>query len=420
MNTGMVASAVALTESGVLVNGLCATDLLSGFEVRCADGDGAGDPTGPEGPDGPDGPDGPAGPVFRGSQVPLRRLEAVRELVAEVLDVRASDPELTSANPVVPRTVFPWGIGSSVSDVLVAGPDKDATAAYLRMTGLRARTVDVSSALRLAGDLAEAREEVEDRGTDAPDEDSDEYPAGQAGEERGRTVRDGTGRAGASRRVPVLATVVAVTAVVLVGLVAGNLALRTVDPGLPGETATAARGAPERDRGPRPEPGPEPGPESATAPGAEDGASWRDMSAGGPDAEGAAGTPDAVVSVDVPGWRMTESTPDSEIWTSGDEGMRVLVAARPTPVGTQDELDAVMLRALDGLGGDGGDGGVVVTDRSPVAYEERFPDSTTSWRVLLVDGHQVSVGCQYRELTEGRRENCDRFTATARVTAGPG
>lgn len=141
------------------------------------------------------------------------------------------------------------------------------------------------------------------------------------------------------------------------------------------------------------------------------------MSAGGPDAEGAAGTPDAVVSVDVPGWRMTESTPDSEIWTSGDEGMRVLVAARPTPVGTQDELDAVMLRALDGLGGDGG---VVVTGRSPVAYEERFPDSTTSWRVLLVDGHQVSVGCQYRELTEGRRENCDRFTATARVTAGPG
>ena len=56
MNTGMVASAVALTESGVLVNGLCATDLRSGFEVRCADGDGAGDPTGPEGPDGPDGP----------------------------------------------------------------------------------------------------------------------------------------------------------------------------------------------------------------------------------------------------------------------------------------------------------------------------------------------------------------------------
>jgi hypothetical protein len=219
MNAGMVASAVALTESGILVNGLCATDLLSGVEVRCADA-----------------PDAAAGgPEFRGSGVPLLRLEAVRELVEEVLEAREADPELTSANPVVPRTVFPWGIGASVSDILVAGPDKDATAAYLRMTGLRARTVDVSQALRLAGDLAEARAEVAD-----PD------PAGageQAGEEAGEEIRDQVGdqageqdraesvvgsrsrgtRPSVPPRVIVLAAV-ALVSVVLVGLAAGCLA----------------------------------------------------------------------------------------------------------------------------------------------------------------------------------------------------
>jgi type VII secretion-associated protein (TIGR03931 family) len=126
------------------------------------------------------------------------------------------------------------------------------------------------------------------------------------------------------------------------------------------------------------------------------------------------------VTVDVPGWRMTEATADSEIWTSGDAGMRVLIAASPTPVGTQDQLDAAMLRALDGLDGPGADSGVVVTGRSPVAYEEHFPDSTTSWRVLLVDGHQVSVGCQYREFSEDRGETCDRFGATVRVSAAAG
>ena len=120
--------------------------------------------------------------------------------------------------------------------------------------------------------------------------------------------------------------------------------------------------------------------------------------------------PDAPqVTVDVPGWEVTESTAERDIWTSGDAGMRVLLAATPTPIGTQGELDTAMLRALDGADD------VVVTNRSPVSYEEHFPDSTTSWRVRLVDGHQVSVGCQYRDLTEDRQAVCDRFGATARV-----
>ncbi|MGN0094484.1 MAG: type VII secretion-associated protein, partial [Corynebacterium sp.] len=156
---------------------------------------------------------------------------------------------------------------------------------------------------------------------------------------------------------------------------------------------------------------------SPTTAAVPDATGWRELSPGDRASEELAGDPVTAVSVDVAGWRMTESTSDSEIWTSDDGGMRVLIAARPTPVGTQDELDAAMLGALDGLDGNGG---IRVTERSPVAYEEYFPDSTTSWRVRLVDGHQVSVGCQYREVSEDRREVCERFTATARVSAATG
>lgn len=402
MSAGMVATAVALTESGILVNGLCVTDLLSGYEVRCTDPEL--DPETQEGQEGHRGhrghgdTDGGTGaPVFRGSVVPLHRLEAVRELVEEVLEARAADPELTSANPVVPRTVFPWGIGAHTTDILVTGPDKDATAAYLRMTGVRARTVDVSQALRLAGDLAEAQAEVADPAPPpvaVPDDEPDQAEKG------GRML---------SRRVLIL-TAVSVT---LVGLVVGVGLLRPA--GAPGASETAA------DAGTTPVQDGDPGEQSATTTAAvPDATGWRELSPGDRAPEEVAGDPVTAVSVDVAGWRMTESTSDSEIWTSDDVGMRVLIAARPTPVGTQGELDAAMLGALDALDGLDGNGDIRVTDRSPVAYEEYFPDSTTSWRVRLVDGHQVSVGCQYREASDDRREVCERFTATARVTAATG
>lgn len=403
MSTGMVATAVALTESGILVNGLCVTDLLSGYEVRCTDPEL--DPeteAGGKGAKGGKDTDGGSGaPVFRGSTVPLRRLEAVRELVEEVLEARAADPELTSANPVVPRTVFPWGIGAHTTDILVAGPDKDATAAYLRMTGVRARTVDVSQALRLAGDLAEAQAEAQAEVADpvstpvtVPEDGPDQAGKG------GRTL---------SRRVLVLSAV----SVTLVGLVVGAGLLRSVGaPDAPDAPDTAAGAATTLVQGEGT--GVQSAPTTAAVP---DATGWRELSPGDRASEELAGDPVTAVSVDVAGWRMTESTSDSEIWTSDDGGMRVLIAARPTPVGTQDELDAAMLGALDGLDGNGG---IRVTERSPVAYEEYFPDSTTSWRVRLVDGHQVSVGCQYREVSEDRREVCERFTATARVSAATG
>ncbi|MDN5685040.1 type VII secretion-associated protein, partial [Corynebacterium glyciniphilum] len=199
----------------------------------------------------------------------------------------------------------------------------------------------------------------------------------------------------------------------LVGLVVGGGLLRPAGaPGASGASETAA------DAGITPVQDGDPGEQSATTTAAvPDATGWRELSPGDRAPAEVAGDPVTAVSVDVAGWRMTESTSDSEIWTSDDVGMRVLIAARPTPVGTQGELDAAMLGALDALDGNGD---IRVTDRSPVAYEEYFPDSTTSWRVRLVDGHQVSVGCQYREASDDRREVCERFTATARVTAATG
>lgn len=397
MSTGMVATAVALTESGILVNGLCVTDLLSGYEVRCTDSELDSGP-GTETEAGGKGTDGGSGvPVFRGSTVPLRRLEAVRELVEEALEARAADPELTSANPVVPRTVFPWGIGAHTTDILVTGPDKDVTAAYLRMTGVRARTVDVSQALRLAGDLAEAQAEVADP---AP------TPVAVPGDEPDRAEKGG-------RTLPRRALVLTAVSVALAGLVVGAGLLRpagTPDASDASDTSAGAEITPVQDEGTGEQP-------VTTTEAVADATGWRELSPGDRASEEVAGDPVTAVSVDVAGWRMTESTSDSEIWTSDDDGMRVLIAARPTPVGTQDELDAAMLGALDGLDGNGD---IRVTGRSPVAYEEYFPDSTTSWRVRLVDGHQVSVGCQYREVSDDRREVCERFTATARVVAATG
>lgn len=386
MTTGMVAEAVALTESGVLVNGLCATDLLSGLEVRAEPGveDSVRD-----------------GPTYRGSGVALRKLESVRELVEEVLEARADDPELTSANPVTPRRVFPWGIGAARSDVLVVGPDKEVTASYLRVMGLRARTVDVARALRLSGDLAVARSDVADGSDNTGDtEDTGNTGnTGDTGDARGPDVPDrGSGGSGARPRVVVMA-VVALAAVMLLGgaLVVGPSGTEEVAGQVHVDEATPGT-EPEPDQGPEP---------------------WREMHSGdrdGPD-DAPGGEPAVSVAVDVAGWEVTETTVDREIWTSEDEGMRVLVAARPTPVDTQEELDTAMLGALDGLDGNGE---VRVTNRSPVSYEEYFPESTTAWQVRLVDGHQVSVGCQYREFSADRREVCDQFGATARVNATTG
>ncbi|WP_297005305.1 type VII secretion-associated protein, partial [uncultured Corynebacterium sp.] len=122
---------------------------------------------------------------------------------------------------------------------------------------------------------------------------------------------------------------------------------------------------------------------------------------------------DIPVNAELVGWTLREATARREIWMSDDPDARILVAATPTPLGTQEELDARMLAGLGDMAG------VRVTSRGPVDYEEHSGRSTTRWQVRLIDGHQVSVGCQYRAGTAAatgeRLAACDRFTATARV-----
>lgn len=386
----MLTDAVALTESGVLVNGLSATDLLSGFQVN-----------GEQSPVEATTEEEGASPDFRGSGVPLSRLEDVRELVAEVLEERAADPELTSANPAVPRRVFPWGIGIGTSDVVVVGPDKEVTAAYLRMVGLRARTVDATETLRIAGDLATARSVVAEGVLEEPESEleSDDEPEPRNDLRQRRTLKRG------GRTLPRPAIVAAVSFLVVGGaavVLAGTVVLPTSGTADTADTADTAEGASQSPRTSTP-------PQSAAA---EPGEQWRELTSDRAGAEPGAPRPEVTVIVDVPGWQVTDSSGQRDIWTSDDPDMRVLTAAAPTPVGTQAELDTAMLAALEGTG----DGeGLTVTARSPVDYEESFPDSTTQWRVRLIDGHQVSVGCQYRRESAQRMEVCDRFTSTARV-----
>lgn len=392
MVSGMTVQAVGLVESGVLVNGWTVTDLLSGYAVR-------GEPPVDEVAGGVT-----ATVTWKNSGVPLARLESVRELVAEVLEVRAADPELTSPNPQVPRVLFPWGVGEARTDVLVTGPDDRVTAAYLRSVGVRARCVDRDAALRLAADLEMARSELAEL-EGGPDED---LPEEDLPEEWAGDLPD---RSPALRRPVVVAAVVAVGVLVVVGIVAAA--------GLSGGDGTASASAPTSSPAP-----PVTVTSVVSSPSA---APWQDPvrhTAGGSDgSDGTDGTDDAPVSTvdraDVPvnadldGWTLREATQRREIWMSDDPDARILVAATPTPVGTQEDLDTRMLTGLADVPG------VRVTATGPVDYEESGTSSVTRWQVRLIDGHQVSVGCQYRagtaEQTAARLAACDRFTATARV-----
>lgn len=88
--------------------------------------------------------------------------------------------------------------------------------------------------------------------------------------------------------------------------------------------------------------------------------------------------------------------------------MRILVSATLTPLKTQEELDGAVLKALENTEG------VRVAGRAPVSYEESYPDSTTIWHVRLVEGHQVSIGCQFRQITGARLKVCEEAASTAR------
>ncbi len=419
---GLLAEALALQESGVLVSGMTVTDLATGFVVT---GDAEMQRPGYLQYEGADSAAGAAGRAdamddveFQRSGLSLGRLSELFEMVSEVLEQRQEHPEAAAVNPPEPRELFPWGIGLREVDVLVTGSFAVQVVHYLRIMGVRARLVDNDMVLRVASELALAQQELQhlnlaepvrfgevDSGAAEPVEEAEEWQE----VEEGASIRKEEGKD--NRRLP--AALAALALFIVGGLVAtftvfdSQAAENTVSAdgagstgstGITGSTESTASvqgdSSVESEEPVADEPFPEPHRRGVTT------------------ADQSSRRADIPISVNVDGWHLGGATRAREEYVGDDEGMRVLVAAKETPLKTQEEMDAAMLGALNDVSV--GDSGVTVVSTQPVSYEENYPSSTTLWHVRLVDGHQISVGCQYRQWNEQREKVCQEFVATAR------
>lgn len=433
---GLLAEALALQESGVLVSGMTVTDLATGFVVT---GDAEMQRPGYLQYEGADSAAGAAGTVsavgaagradamddveFQRSGLSLGRLSELFEMVSEVLEQRQEYPEAAAVNPPEPRELFPWGIGLREVDVLVTGSFAVQVVHYLRIMGVRARLVDNDMVLRVASELALAQQELEhlnlaepihhrnvDTAVAEPVEEAEEWQEVEGASIRKEERKD-------NRRLP--AALVALALFIVGGLVATftvfdsqaaeNTAGSEGTEGTEGtESAVSSTGSlsVEPEEPIADESGLEGTGEEATEPFPEP------HRRGVTTADQSSRRADIPISVNVDGWRLGSATRAREEYIGDDEGMRVLVAAKETPLKTQEEMDAAMLGALNDVSSS--DDGVTVVSTQPVSYEESYPSSTTLWHVRLVDGHQISVGCQYRQWNEQREKVCQEFVETAR------
>ncbi|CAM2872349.1 type VII secretion-associated protein [Corynebacterium jeikeium] len=428
---GLLAEALALQESGVLVSGMTVTDLATGFVVT---GDAEMQRPGYLQYEGADSAAGAAGTAsaagaasradamddveFQRSGLSLGRLSELFEMVSEVLEQRQEYPEAAAVNPPEPRELFPWGIGLREVDVLVTGSFAVQVVHYLRIMGVRARLVDNDVVLRVASELALAQQELEHLNFAEPvrHRDTDTAVAEPVAEaEEWQEVDEGASikkeERKDNRRLP------AALAALALFIIGGLVATFTVFDSQAAENTASAEGTdsaasvegdssvePEDSVGDEPaseevdeeltEPFPEPHRRGVTT------------------ADQSSKRADIPISVNVDGWHLGSATRAREEYIGDDKGMRVLVAAKETPLKTQEEMDAAMLGALNDVSS--GDDGVTVVSTQPVSYEESYPSSTTLWHVRLVDGHQISVGCQYRQWNEQREKVCQEFVETAR------
>ena len=128
------------------------------------------------------------------------------------------------------------------------------------------------------------------------------------------------------------------------------------------------------------------------------------------------------VRVELPaGWRVDErATAEALVLVDGGT-MRVLVSAGEVPWGM--DADGIVAGLTAHAAGDPAMDGVrreVIDGLDVVVHEERPPDgSVVLWQHKLVDGWQVSVGCQFRGATIPQvRPVCGRALRSAAV-AGP-
>lgn len=428
---GLLAEALALQESGVLVSGMTVTDLATGFVVT---GDAEMQRPGYLQYEGADSAAGAASTAseagaasradamddveFQRSGLSLGRLTELFEMVSEVLEQRQEYPEAAAVNPPEPRELFPWGIGLREVDVLVTGSFAVQVVHYLRIMGVRARLVDNDMVLRVASELALAQQELEhlnladpvrrgeaETAMVEPVEEAEEWQEVDEGASIKKEERKD------NRRLP------AALAALALFIVGGLVATFTVFDSQAAENTASAEGTDsaasvEGDSSVEPEgyvgdePASEEVDEELTEPFPEP------HRRGVTTADQSSRRADIPISVNVDGWHLGSATRAREEYIGDDKGMRVLVAAKETPLKTQEEMDAAMLGALNDVSS--GDDGVTVVSTQPVSYEESYPSSTTLWHVRLVDGHQISVGCQYRQWNEQREKVCQEFVATAR------
>lgn len=419
---GLLAEALALQESGVLVSGMTVTDLATGFVVT---GDAEMQRPGYLQYEGADSAAGAASGAdamddveFQRSGLSLGRLSELFEMVSEVLEQRQEYPEAAAVNPPEPRELFPWGIGLREVDVLVTGSFAVQVVHYLRIMGVRARLVDNDVVLRVASELALAQQELEHLNFAEPvrHRDTDTAVAEPVAEaEEWQEVDEGASikkeERKDNRRLP------AALAALALFIVGGLVATFTVFDSQAAENTASAEdtdsaASVEGDSSVEPEgsvgdePASEEVDEELTEPFPEP------HRRGVTTADQSSRRADIPISVNVDGWHLGSATRAREEYIGDDKGMRVLVAAKETPLKTQEEMDAAMLGALNDVSS--GDDGVTVVSTQPVSYEESYPSSTTLWHVRLVDGHQISVGCQYRQWNEQREKVCQEFVATAR------
>lgn len=408
---GMLADAVALQESGILVAGMTVTDLSSGYVAAGeavtqhpdyllynTDADGGADGAGGAGAD----------VRFKRTDLSLGRLEELYELVDEVVQQRYADPEPSSMNPREPRMRFPFGVGMRHPEIVIAGAHADVVARYLRLMGLRARPLEMELVWKVAAELEEARagleelmygvvDDVDGAAIGAAEDVAGDSEDGAAGENAAEPSRGETVAPRVRWVRPVFVTVAVLICLMGGAMVGWSLfSSGRVQP----ESVAQAEATTDQPS----EKGETMGETQVEEPPAE----LDNHRRAGEEPEVSAERAQIPVAIAVPGWARVAATQGQEEFRNADPGMRVLVAAKPTPLLSQGELDAAVQSALTQHPD------VQVVSTSPVSYVERFPESTTVWHVRWVNGHQMSVGCQYRQVTAERERECDAVVRTAR------
>ncbi|KAB3522883.1 type VII secretion-associated protein [Corynebacterium sp. zg254] len=431
-HTSIIAQAMSLQESGILLHGMEVTDLSTGY---CTTGsaemqqpgyltftrgdnslaDAVREDAGASQYSAVDYP-------YRATGLSMRRLEKLLVLVKDVAAQREANKEWASVNPPAPRNAFPWGLGLDKPDILVTKDTEAAEGiiAFLRQRGFRARKVDPSEACEILADLREIELEREHGREEEEYQEPDQEESGAWGDYVGSRVSKKFVLAAAAIALVSLAGLAAIYLPGSTREVTASEAASDSSAGRSGtSTSSAAPSAAAQQQAATQGngKGKEQHPPSAEKRAFEEHRKSGD-NAPAPAAERAA----IPVAIDVAGWRRVGATQGREEFMSDDPDMRILVAAAPAPVESQEQLDQAVLTAIEKARRDTGKSDLEVVGVSPAAYKEMHPTSHTQWTVRLVDGHQMSVGCQIRDtgdvpprVADARGKACQQAIDTARL-----